>query len=189
MADDVKIEHNTDPQGRRVETRVYETVVDGKKERVVETHVEQIPMVLSERVVEEIAPVVTTRKKETYKDGKVVDSHVEELDKGTMKMVPAAKPQESLLTKDDLMNAIREVVNAREQAPREVKPVAKTVAPVVVAPEPEKEEAPVVVQPKKASPVVAAGSKIWELVEVGAYVVLSGELAFCLYQLVLKNWL
>jgi hypothetical protein len=200
----IKVEHNIDDTGRRVETRVYETVLDGKKERVVETHVEQIPLVLQERVVESIAPVVTSRKKETYKDGKVVDTVIEELDHGTMKM-SAKKPQESALTRDDLLSVLREVLTVRDTV-REVKPVKQLPAKKVVAPEPEPEPEPEVeeeevpVQPvvkRKVVKVAAepaptptpSNNKFWEFIEIGAYVILSGELAFCLYQLVLKNWL
>ncbi len=190
MADNVKIDRIVDDNGRRVETRVYETVVDGQKQRIVETHVEEIPMALHERVVESIAPVVTTRKKETYKDGQVVDSVVEELDHGTMKMTVAQPQPSNTLTKEDLKEVLHELLNARDNV-REVRAVKKK---VVVPPAPPKPPKEVEVEeeedePTPVTPVKVESNKMWDWLEIGAYVILSGELAFCLYHLVLKNWL
>lgn len=192
MAEDVKVERIVDENGRRVETRVYEVVIDGQKERVIETHVEQIPMALQERVVEKIAPVVTTRKKEIYnKDGKVVESQVEELDNGSMKMAPVVvqqAPANNALTKEDLLEVLREVLTTRESV-REVKPTKKKVVnkPKKVV---EQEEEEIEDDPTPVTPVTTpTNNKLWEVFEIGAYVVLAGELAFCIYHLVLKNWL
>jgi hypothetical protein len=132
---DVKIVRNLDNNGRLVETHTYEVVTDGKRERVIETYIERVPMEMSERVVEEITPVVTTRKKEVFKDGKSVDALVEDLD----------------------------------QSLREFQTRMPTGGLVVEPPAP-------------------VNNTVWEYVEMGAYVILSAELAFCLYHLFLKNW-
>jgi hypothetical protein len=192
MAEDVKVERVVDGNGRRVETRVYEVVVDGQKQRVIETHVEQIPMSLQERIVESIAPVVTNRKKEVYdKDGKVVESQVEELDNGSLKMMPAVAQQAPItnaLTKEDLVEVLREVLNSREHI-REVKSIKKVTKPKkVVAPVEEVEEEEET-EPTPVTPITPKVSKLQEIFEVGIYVVLAGELAFCVYHLILKNWL
>lgn len=168
MAEDVKIDRSKTEDGRRVEQRVFETVVDGVKERVVETHIEQIPMTLQERVVEKIAPVVTNRKREVYKEGKLVDTVVEELDNCSVKMQPA-NPQ-AALTKEDLVAALREVVNQPHEVVKPVEPVVKR--PVFHSSDP----APV-------------QSKTFDIVETVFWVIFSGELAFCVYQLFLKNLL
>lgn len=172
MAENLKVERVVKDDGRRAETHVYESVVDGQCERVVETHVEKVPMDLQERLVETIAPIVTARKKELYKDGKVVNTVVEELDRGTVKMTPQLP--DNVLTKDDLKSILQEILESNK-APIKLKKKKK----LEVTPEPELKQEDV--------PVKENG--IWELVEIGAYVVLSGELAFCLYHLVLKNWI
>lgn len=197
MAENMKIDRSKTDDGRRVEQRVFETVVDGVKERVVETHVEQIPMTLQERVVEKVAPVVTARKREVYKEGKLVDTIVEELDGGSTKLQPVMNPQiiPNALTKEDLVAALREVVSTQ---PREVakpmeldeeearpvfkkkKKVFKAEAPVAPTP------APV---PLVSAPATPVQNKTWDTIEMVAWVVLSGELAFCAYHLFLKNFL
>lgn len=193
MAENMKVDRTKTDDGRRVEQRVFESVVDGVKERVVETHVEQIPMTLQERVVEKIAPVVTARKREVYKEGKLVDTVVEELDNGSVKM-QAAAPAPNSLTKDDLVAAIREVL--APAAPAKVAATApldmddeEAPAPVV------KKKRPVFHEPAPApvvNPLVTVptqNSKLWDGMEMVLWVVLSGELAFCVYHLFLKNWL
>lgn len=199
--ENMKIDRVIDDQGRRVETRSYEIVVDGQKERVIETHVEQVPMALQERVVEKIAPVVTTRKKELFKDGKVVNSVVEELDNNTMKMsavvpvTPPPVPQVNALTKEDLIEALREVMKPTvrsEEVKSEVK--LKVKKPAVEEEEEEEVVKPVKVK-KKAVQATETDEEVvkeggWgEWVEIGAYTLLSGQLAFILYYLVLKNWI
>lgn len=141
MAEDVKIERVTDDDGRLVEKRTYETVLDGQKVIVRETHVEQVSMVLKERTVEKVTPVV--RKKEVYdKDGKVVDTVVEEIDRSAG------------MTKEEVLALLRELLANKTE-----KPVEKAV------------------------------TVNWkEYVELGLYFILSGELAFSVYHLVLKNW-
>lgn len=192
MAENIKVECVVDNKGRRIETRTFETVVDGQKQRVTETHVEEIPMALHERVVENIAPVVTNRKKETYKNGKIVDSVVEELDHGTMKMNAVATNKDAnTLTKEDLRDVVKELLSSREpviekEPVREIRLVKKkTVAPTVVKITEEEEETvvPITVPPIKAD------DKTNEWIEIALYIVLSGQLAFCLYHLVLKNWI
>lgn len=190
MADDIKIERTVDDKGRRIEIRTFETVVDGKKERVTETYVEQVPLEMSERIVEEISPVITTRKKEIFKAGKKVDAVVESI---YTNMVEVQQPvrQEEILTKADLMSALQELfnsqMNTRLLGSGDVKMLVepKTLAEtpkveVPVAPETPKVEVPVAPKTETA---------VWEYVETGAYMVLSAELAFCVYHLVLRNWL
>src|SRR4051812_16583820 len=118
MAEIPQVKYSNNEAGRRVETRTFENMVDeNQKERVVETHVEQIPMVMTERVTERIVPVVASRKHEVYRDGKLVDITVEELDKASAtQMNTVAK--ETGLTKEDLIAALREVMT-----PRVVEPV------------------------------------------------------------------
>jgi hypothetical protein len=195
MADNMKIERNIDDDGRRVETRVYETVIDGQKQRVIETHIEQIPMTLAERVVEKVSPIVTTRKTELYRDGKIVDAVLEELDHGTLRMgtvvqAPAHPKESDVLTKNDLKEILREILQERDSSIREVKPTKKVVNKTKkVEPEPVEEVEEIEeIEDAEVTPS-KDNNKVWEWVEIGAYVVLSGELAFCLYHLLLKNWL
>lgn len=179
MADDVKIERHLDDKGRRIEVHIYETIVDGKKERVTETYIEQVPMEMSERVVEEISPVITTRKKEVYKSGKKVDAVVESIPSNVME-VQQPQRQNDVLTKADLVNVLQELfaqMNTRQIGSSDVK----------MLPEPSVPETPKVEEPVKDKP--NANNSLWEHVETGAYMVLSAELAFCVYHLILRNWI
>lgn len=241
MADNLKIERTIDDNGCRVETRVYETVIDGQKERIVETHVEKVPMELADRVIEKIVPVVANRKKETFKDGALVNTIVEELDRGTMKM---GSPRVDAITKEDLVNVVREMASSKNSLTKEdlvnvVRETMKTpkdsltkedlvnvvkemktpkdtltkddLINVVKMAAPKEtltkddladvvREAlnavakPIIKLPKKVaeeevSVLPTKNNLLWDGLEILMYVVLSGELAFCLYQLVLKNWM
>lgn len=180
----------------RVEQRVYETNIDGNKERVVETNVEKtlfgIPVSFQEKVTEKTVPIVASRKREVYKDGKLMETVVEELDGSLIKLHPvtpivpsapvvnpmataatAAPAASNVLTKEDLVQAMREVLEAVLKKSEPVLELPEDVVPVT-PPAPKPEPTPVPVQQDS-----------WESL---AWIVLSGELAFCVYNLVLKNW-
>lgn len=200
--------------GHRVEQHIYETNVDGNKERVIETNVDKVlfgvPVSFQERVTEKTVPIVSSRKRETYKDGKLVETVVEELDSSIIKLQPAtnttvvnplptpvsvvnptvSEPVPSnVLTKDDLVKAVKEMLEAvlksREpvlELPDEpvkvpvVNPVP-VVPPQVLPDRPFKEPTPPV--------QLANTADSWESL---AWIILSGELAYCVYNLILKNW-
>lgn len=174
MTEDMKIERYLDDKGRRIEVRTYETVVEGKKERITETYVEQVPLEMSERVIEEISPVITTRKKEVYKAGKKVDAVVESLPSN----VVAQQSQDEVLTKADLVNVLQELfaqMNVRQIGTGDTKMLSgSNVMPQTL---------------KSEEPVVNPSNSMLEYVETGLYMVLSAELAFCFYHLVLRNWI
>lgn len=104
MADDVKIEYSVNDKGHRVEKRTYEIITEGKKEQVIETYVELVQMELSERVTEDVSPVVSTRKKEVFKNGKKVDDIIENV----VKKQEISNDQ--ILTKDELIKTLNELL-------------------------------------------------------------------------------
>jgi len=166
MSDNIKVQRIVDEDGRRVEIRTYETSTESNKEVIVERHVEQVPLALHERVIEDIVPVVKSRKKEIYKDGQVIDTVVEELESNKMNL----SSSQSYITKEDLTTLLKELVKSQKHAEEPVK--NKVSQPLKV------EES----VPQKSNQL-----QTW--IETVFFVILSGELAFCLYYLVLKNWL
>lgn len=180
--------------GHKVEQHIYETDVDGNKERVVETNVDKtifgVPVSFQEKVTEKTIPIVASRKRETYKDGKLVETTVEQLDASLMKMQPVqpvanlkstsnftvAEPvvtRSDMLTKDDLFQALKELL---ETIMKKDKPVDNNNQPMPL---------PVPINPVPTPVPVPVQSDGFEGL---AWIILSGELAFCIYNLVLKNW-
>lgn len=225
------IERKTDETGRRLEIRTTEREENGKKERIIETWAEEIPLVLIERIVEEITPIVTIRTKEIYQKGIVSDTIIEELDHGTLKMslpqtitgmppLPQAIPVESKdITKEDLLNALKSIPPPQSEGVtrKELLEILKNVQ----KPQPEgvtREELLEVIKslrqpqeemisksdllkelrrPRKKLRIEVPDeeekpkedSSIWAWIETVGYIILAGQLAFCIYHLVLRNWL
>lgn len=178
MADKETVNRYAAADGRRIEQRVAETENEaGHKERVVETHVENIPYVLDERVIEKVVPIVTERRKEKYRMGELVDTHIEQVDDESLHLNPAAK----VVTKEDVEEAVKKAFAGLSPVPTQTmkRPVKK-----LKITEPVAEEEEEVVMPVPSKP-----SKISELIDTGLYVILSGELAFIVYQLFLRGML
>lgn len=136
-----KIERFNNEEGRRVEKRIFEE----NGERIIETHIEAIPMHLHERITEKLASLVTSRKKEVFKDGQLVDVIIEELDKPLKMATP-----DTVITKDNLTETI--------------------------------------IKPKKTLKMSLDNTTYLEYLELGLYAIISCEMAFCLYHLILTNW-
>jgi ATP-dependent protease HslVU (ClpYQ) ATPase subunit len=151
----------TATDGRRIEQHVVETQHEKHKERVVETHIEQVPYALEERVTEKIVPIVTERRKEKFNHGELVDTEVEQVADESLHLNP---PGPKVVTKADVEEAVRNVLATV--------PVKSGIAKEVKV--------------KKQKTIVAPPSNM-EWIDIGLYMILSGELAFIVYQLFLKG--
>lgn len=175
MADKETVNRYAAADGRRIEQRVAETENEaGHKERVVETHVENIPYVLDERVIEKVVPIVTERRKEKYHLGALVDTHIEQVDDESLHLNPTSK----IVTKEDVEEVVKKAFEDFVSTPTLT--MNRSSANKLKFSEPVTEE--VVIAPSKPN-------KISELIDTGLYVILSGELAFIVYQLFLKGML
>lgn len=176
MADIETVNRYSAADGRRVEQRVAETQHEaGHKERVVETHVEQVPFALEERVTEKVVPIVTERRKEKFHKGELVDTQLEQVSDESLHLSIAPK----VLTKADVEDAIKQALN-RMEPPLPKQQMVKKVKTIPVAVVEEEVEEEAVVAPAKPN-------KLQDMIDMGLYIVLSGELAFIVYQLFIRG--
>jgi hypothetical protein len=164
MADIETVNRYAAADGRRVEQRVAETQQADHKERVVETHVEQVPYMLEERITEKVVPIVTERRKEKFNKGELVDTEIERVSDESLHLHP---PGPKLVTKADVEDAVHNVLARMDF--RQEKTVNNKISVEDITP--------------------VASNKINEWIDTGLYVILSGELAFIVYQLFLRGML
>ncbi len=125
-----RIERTRDNDYRRVETHVEEIVNGTTTERVITVMEEKVPMEVRRVVKETVVPVVTSRRIEEYKDGKVVNSAIEVVPEHALNLAP---PKPVALTKEELRLALKEVVTEMGVAPKEVPtPAPKEEVPLKV---------------------------------------------------------
>lgn len=175
MSDKMTCNRYKTDDGRRAEKRLIERVDDkGNKELVVETYVEQVPFVISERVIEKVAPVVTERRKETYSNGQLIDTFIEQVpDSGLHLTTPVVHPD--VVTKSDVEEIIKKAL-AELLSKQQIEPmVYKKIESKSLSLDPEPQPAPV--------------KKSWwsGWLDLGLYVILSAQLAFIVYQGFLKG--
>lgn len=174
MADNITRYSASD--GRRVEERTTEKLDDaGHKERVIETHVEQVPFSIEQRIVEKIVPIVTERRKEKYESGKLVDTVIEQVSNESLHLNP---PANKVVTRDDVIEAVRLAFGEMSVSQKRMVRAA-----VVSEPEP----AAVVIKP---AVVTTAPNKWWqEWGSLALYVVLACETGFVVYQLFIRSFI
>ena len=172
MADKFTYTKYKTDDGLRAEHRFIERQDEsGNKERVLETHVEQVPFVIAERVVEKVAPVITERRKETYSNGELIDTVIEQVSNSSLQLtVPVEIPD--LVTKSDVEEIIRKVLSEI------IENQANTID------EPEEVVPPEIAEVIPPEPVKSSWSS-W--LDIGLYVILAGQLAFIVYQGFLKG--
>ena len=178
MADQVTVNRFSANDGRRVEERVVERQTEaGHKERVVETHVEKVPYALDERMVEKIVPIVTERRLEKFDhDGNLMDTIVEQVDDESLHL---GQPKLKALTRQDIIDTVKTTVKLA---------LSQHNAGIVVQPAEIPEADPFGDEPVfEEKPTFA--EKYGKYVDTGLYLVLSGELAFIIYQMFLRGML
>jgi hypothetical protein len=168
---------------RRVETHVEEAVQGAATERVTTVKEEVIPMAVKKVVRETIVPVVTSRKIESYEDGKVVRTEHEVVPDEALRL----GEYEAKVTHEDIARIVDETfrrnISALKQAP----------VPAPVASD-EEEVAPKSV-PKKAREVIQERNETGKFFgfefdpTLLLYSALALEAAAIVYLTVLKGWL
>jgi len=169
---------------RRVEMHVEESVQGAATERVTTHKEEVIPMAVKKVVRETIVPVVTSRKVESYEDGKIIATEHEVVPDEAL----ALSEYESKVTQQDIAKVVDEVMQRNLAALKQQ---------VVVAPSPshgeeEVDDTPV---PRTARQQIVARNEQPKFVgfeidmSMVLYAVVAIEAAAIVYLTILKGWL